>query len=590
MYPSTIGNITLLWTEDKLYKYKDEDKNIGYSYDYLWRLEEKQVNGDIIQYLYDKDKLIAEIKYGFKKYFIYDEKNDLVGFVNETNGIKESYFFIKNNLNIIDGVVDSKGEIVAKYLYDDFGMLLNIDEIDFELNDIFYKGYLYDQVTGWYYLSGRHYSPKLKRFISPDKVDNLIYGVADLVQFNLFSYCDNNPIMRKDNNGQSWFINLLNMANNALNEIVKTVVTATTTLVGTVVGAAIGAVVGVCNGIANGESFEDGVKLTIQGISDGAKMGSSAGKSIGSLISGAMTTDIVLIKDGINTWNNDVVSNFYTFAQNNITGIMTLGDVIHDGVIGLGTLAIAIGNPLGFVVGGACIGYYVSQEVIAEKNYFDNIKVIGENEENLIGGTNNVNGYLKPQFSHNVVIDDKVYITNQSDIIFQDIKFGANTMNNNGCAVMATYNLLRFLNINMKLVDIIYYYEKRNLVFGVLGVWPSHMKKLFTMLKIDYDTSIKVEDLKYYTLNKYKCFITTYFNYRWNPNNGNTSIEYNLGAHTTAWVPLNSYCYEYDITKGLTIDTNKLYEINGWFGVTDSINNKINNSSVKKIISVFGIK
>lgn len=590
MYPSTIGNITLLWTEDKLYKYKDEDKNIGYSYDYLGRLEEKQVNGDIIQYLYDKDKLIAEIKYGFKKYFIYDEKNDLVGFVNETNGIKESYFFIKNNLNIIDGVVDSKGEIVAKYLYDDFGMLLNIDEIDFELNDIFYKGYLYDQVTGWYYLSGRHYSPKLKRFISPDKVDNLIYGVADLVQFNLFSYCDNNPIMRKDNNGQSWFINLLNMANNALNEIVKTVVTATTTLVGTVVGAAIGAVVGVCNGIANGESFEDGVKLTIQGISDGAKMGFSAGESIGLMISGAITLDKDTISDGVNTWNSDVVSNFYTFAQNNITGIMTLGDVIHDGVIGLGTLAIAIGNPLGFVVGGACIGYYVFQEVIAEKNYYDNIKVIGENEENLIGGTNNINGYLKPQFSHNVVIDDKVYITNQSDIIFQNIKFGVSTMNNNGCAVMATYNLLRFLNINMKLVDIIYYYEKRNLVFGGLGVWPSHMKKLFTMLQIDYDTSIKVEDLKYYTLNKYKCFITTYFNNRWNPSNGNTSIKYNLSAHTTAWVPLNNYCYEYDIRKGLIIDTNKLYEINGGFGVSNSIYQNINNASNAKLISVFGIK
>ena len=589
MYPSTIGNITLLWTEDKLYKYKDEDKNIGYSYDYLGRLEEKQVNADIIQYLYDKDKLIAEIKYGFKKYFIYDEKNDLVGFVNETNGIKESYFFIKNNLNIIDGVVDSKGEIVAKYLYDDFGMLLNIDEIDFELNDIFYKGYLYDQVTGWYYLSGRHYSPKLKRFISPDKVDNLIYGVADLVQFNLFSYCDNNPIMRKDNNGQSWFINLLNMANNALNEIVKTVVTATTTLVGTVVGAAIGAVVGVCNGIANGESFEDGVKLTIQGISDGAKMGSSAGESIGLMISGAITLDKDTISDGVNTWNSDVVSNFYTFAQNNITGIMTLGDVIHDGVIGLGTLAIAIGNPLGFVVGGACIGYYVSQEVIAEKNYFDNIKVIGENEENLIGGTNNINGYLKPQFSHNAVIDDKVYITNQSDIIFQNVKFGANTMNNNGCAVMATYNLLRFLNINMKLVDIIYYYEKRNLVFGVLGVWPSHMKKLFTMLKIDYDTSIKVEDLKYYTLNKYKCFITTYFNNRWNPSNGNTSIKDVLCAHTTAWVPLNKYSY--DNKQGLVIVTNKLYEINVLKTcICDSINSKINNTSIEKLISVFGIK
>ena len=114
------------------------------------------------------------------------------------------------------------------------------------------------------------------------------------------------------------------------------------------------------------------------------------------------------------------------------------------------------------------------------------------------------------------------------------------------------------------------------------------MKKLFTMLKIDYDTSIKVEDLKYYTLNKYKCFITTYFNNRWNPSNGNTSIKYNLGAHTTAWLPLNKYCYSYK--NGLGIYTNKLYEINGGFGVTDAINNKITNTSKAKLISVFGIK
>ena len=109
-------------------------------------------------------------------------------------------------------------------------------------------------------------------------------------------------------------------------------------------------------------------------------------------------------------------------------------------------------------------------------------------------------------------------------------------------------------------------------------------------LKIDYDTSIKVEDLKYYTLNKYKCFITTYFNNRWNPSNGNTSIKDVLCAHTTAWLPLNKYCYEYDITKGLTIDTNKLYEVNGWFGASNSIDQDINNASNAKLISVFGIK
>ena len=114
------------------------------------------------------------------------------------------------------------------------------------------------------------------------------------------------------------------------------------------------------------------------------------------------------------------------------------------------------------------------------------------------------------------------------------------------------------------------------------------MKKLFTILQIDYDTSIKVEDLKYYTLNKYKCFITTYFNYRWNPNTSNPNINYVLSAHTTAWLPLNKYRYEYK--NGLSIDTNKIYEVNGWFGASNSIDQNINNASNAKLISVFGIK
>ena len=118
----------------------------------------------------------------------------------------------------------------------------------------------------------------------------------------------------------------------------------------------------------------------------------------------------------------------------------------------------------------------------------------------------------------------------------------------------------------------------------------------FTYEKIIYNVKNRLwyfnksRRFKYYTLNKYKCFITTYFNYRWNPSNGNTSIKYNLSAHTTAWVPLNKYCYEYDITKGLIIDTNKLYEVNGWFGVSNSIDQNINNASNAKLISIFGIK
>ena len=64
-------------------------------------------------------------------------------------------------------------------------------------------GYYYAVETGFYYVSSRYYDPEVGRFISADTTD--ILGVdSDLYDKNLYAYCDNNPVMRTDANGELW--------------------------------------------------------------------------------------------------------------------------------------------------------------------------------------------------------------------------------------------------------------------------------------------------------------------------------------------------------------------------------------------------
>ncbi len=59
-------------------------------------------------------------------------------------------------------------------------------------NPLRYRGYVYDQETGLYYLQSRYYNPELGRFIS---ADNPAYLGANggISAYNLFAYCGNNP-------------------------------------------------------------------------------------------------------------------------------------------------------------------------------------------------------------------------------------------------------------------------------------------------------------------------------------------------------------------------------------------------------------
>ena len=61
-----------------------------------------------------------------------------------------------------------------------------------------YRGYVYDQETGLYYLQFRYYNPELGRFINTDAYTATGQG---FIGNNMFAYCLNNPVNYVDPTG-----------------------------------------------------------------------------------------------------------------------------------------------------------------------------------------------------------------------------------------------------------------------------------------------------------------------------------------------------------------------------------------------------
>ena len=85
---------------------------------------------------------------------------------------------------------------MVKYDYTAYGEIVEVyDNTNYELskiNPFRYKGYYYDEETGWFWLSSRYYSPELCRFIQPADVSTL--NPASINELNLYAYANNNPI------------------------------------------------------------------------------------------------------------------------------------------------------------------------------------------------------------------------------------------------------------------------------------------------------------------------------------------------------------------------------------------------------------
>jgi len=70
-------------------------------------------------------------------------------------------------------------------------------------NPFRYRAYYYDDETGFFYVGSRYYDPSTCRFINADDTDILGVEQGSLIQYNLFAYCLNNPVMYYDPDGAS---------------------------------------------------------------------------------------------------------------------------------------------------------------------------------------------------------------------------------------------------------------------------------------------------------------------------------------------------------------------------------------------------
>jgi RHS repeat-associated protein len=90
---------------------------------------------------------------------------------------------------------------VVNYTYDPWGKpTITGDEELAALNPCSYRGYDYDEETGYFYLQSRYYDPNLGRFFNLDEIDYLSAAYT-ILGYNLFAYCLNNPISTKDSTG-----------------------------------------------------------------------------------------------------------------------------------------------------------------------------------------------------------------------------------------------------------------------------------------------------------------------------------------------------------------------------------------------------
>ena len=209
--PKTWRGMNLTWERGSMLKSLTKDgKTFTYTYDAGGNRVQKEVDGVTTRYFYNGNKVVGmsitnasgDVE---KIHFIYDSEGNLFAMQTVTG----TYYYLHNLQNDIVGLIDSDGTQVVSYQYDSWGRPLDdgttdntSDQIG-SRNPFRYREYFYDVETGFYYVSSRYYDPEIERFINADTTDVLVVK-TDIYDKNLYAYCDNNPIVRKDSDGQFW--------------------------------------------------------------------------------------------------------------------------------------------------------------------------------------------------------------------------------------------------------------------------------------------------------------------------------------------------------------------------------------------------
>ena len=245
----------------KEFEYKYGPDNLRYS---------KKVDGTETVYYWDNDVLMGEKTGNNVTEYLYDA-DGIVGMIYNKN-----YFYFEKNLyGDVLKVYNSSGNPVAIFEYDSYGNVISETGNMADRTHFRYRGYYYDEETGFYYLQSRYYDPSICRFISADQYE-LVGALSDTVgQLNLYAYCNNNPIMYTDPSG----------------EIVFSTIGA---MIGVIAGVILGGYVGYTI-LTQNPSMSTWERLAVIGVSvvGGGLLGWVGGGVIGGILSGSGLSHLI---------------------------------------------------------------------------------------------------------------------------------------------------------------------------------------------------------------------------------------------------------------------------------------------------------
>ena len=268
------GTWTYTWEHGKqLAGQSKSGTTISYAYGADGMRLKKTVGSTTYTYAYNGSLLTnVASSAGQNVHIRYDSEGKPVHMQYNTDG-NEFYYMLDAQGNVV-GLVDGSGKLVVEYTYDAWGQLLSMtgsraNDLG-KANPLRYRSYVYDDETGMYYLGSRYYNPTMCRFINADSVSVVHEASGKLTDKNLFAYCDNNPVMRKDGGGEFWSV-----------------------LAGAVIGAITNAATTFISGAIKGDLPSPGemIVATVSGAASGALastgvgfLGSRAGQAIGNAV------------------------------------------------------------------------------------------------------------------------------------------------------------------------------------------------------------------------------------------------------------------------------------------------------------------
>ena len=164
-------------------------------------------------YTLDGSRIVSETIGTVLLVYLYDESGTPIGLQYRTSSYEagqfDTYYFEKNIFGDIVAVYTDTGTKIGSYTYDAWGnctvsLASGTTSLQKSIvrtrNPFRYRGYYYDTETQLYYLQSRYYNPATGRFLN---ADGYVNANGDLIGFNMYAYCSNNPVMFTDPTGES---------------------------------------------------------------------------------------------------------------------------------------------------------------------------------------------------------------------------------------------------------------------------------------------------------------------------------------------------------------------------------------------------